>query len=185
MCLLSKFHEALSNDKDRAGYALEEIQQLYTIERTAKEANLTGAALTAYHKKHAVPILEGMEQWMKKAYNEVLPKSAIGKALEYSLIRWKELSLYAGDGMLHIDNNPVENSIRPVVLGRKNYLFAGSHDAAQRAAIFYSLFATCKLHGVNPYDWLKYVLDNLIYYKPGTLIELLPQNFKNIQKQAL
>jgi transposase len=179
-----KFHEALSNDKDRAGYALEQIQQLYAIERTAKEANLTGAALTAYRKKHAVPILEGMEQWMKKAYTEVLPKSAIGKALEYALLRWKELSLYAGDGMLHIDNNPVENSIRPVALGRKNYLFAGSHDAAQRAAIFYSLFATCKLHGVNPY-WLKYVLDNLIYYKPSTLIELLPQHFKNIQKKAL
>jgi hypothetical protein len=64
-------------------------------------------------------------------------------------------------------------------------LFAGSHDAAQRAAIFYSLFATCKLHGVTPYDWLKYVLDNLIYYKLSSLNELLPQHFKNIQKQAL
>jgi hypothetical protein len=86
---------------------------------------------------------------------------------------------------LHIDHNPVEHSIRPVALGRQNYRFAVSHDAAQRAAIFYSLFATCKLHGVNPYDWLKYVLDNLIYYKPSTLIELLPQNFKNIQKKAI
>jgi hypothetical protein len=64
-------------------------------------------------------------------------------------------------------------------------LFAGRHDAAQRAAIVYSWFATCKLHGVNPYDWLKYVLDNLIYYKPSTLTELLPQHFKNIQNQAL
>jgi hypothetical protein len=63
-------------------------------------------------------------------------------------------------------------------------LFAGSHDAAQKAAIFYSLFATCKLHGVNPYDWLKYVLDNLIYYKPSTLTELLPQHIKNIHKQS-
>jgi transposase len=179
-----KFHEALSNDKDRASYAMEQIQQLYAIERTAKEAGITGAALTAYRKEHAVPILESMEQWMKKAYLEVLPKSAIGKALEYSLLRWKELSLYASDGMLHLDNNPVENSIRPVAIGRKNYLFAGSHDAAQRAAIFYSLFATCKLHGVNPYDWLKYVLDNLIYYKPTNLIELLPQHFTKIQQHT-
>ena len=87
--------------------------------------------------------------------------------------------------MLHLDNNPVENSIRPVAIGRKNYLFTGSHDAAQRAAIFYSLFATCKLHGVNPYDWLKYVLDNLIYYKPTNLIELLPQYFTAIKQRTL
>lgn len=180
-----KFHEALSNDRDRAGYALEQIQKLYAIERTAKEEGIIGPSLTAYRREHAVPLLEGMERWMKQAYTEVLPKSAIGKALEYSLVRWKELSLYAGNGLLHLDNNPVENSIRPVALGRKNYLFAGSHDAAQRAAIFYSLFATCKLHGVNPYDWLKYILDNLIYYKPSNLKELLPQNFKNIQKETL
>jgi hypothetical protein len=180
-----KFHEALSNDKDRAGHALEQIQQLYAIERTAKGEGIIGDALTAYRKEHAVPLLEGMEQWMKQAYTEVLPKSAIGKALEYALIRWKELSLYASNGLLHLDNNPVENSIRPVALGRKNYLFAGSHDAAQRAAQFYSLFATCKLHSVNPYDWLKYVLDNLIHYKPSILIELLPQHVKNIQKDTL
>ena len=174
-----KFHDALSNDKERASYALEQIQQLYAIERKAREQSLGTGDLTQYRQQHAMPILENLGKWMKQAYMEVLPKSTIGKALEYSVKRWDELSLYATNGLLNIDNNPVENSIRPVAVGRKNYLFAGSHDAAQRAAIFYSLFATCKTHGVNPYDWLKDVLDKLAYWKTNALEELLPQNWKD------
>ena len=90
---------------------------------------------------------------MKQAYTEVLPKSVIGKALAYSITRWDALSLYTTDGKLNIDNNPVENAIRPVAIGRKNYLFAGSHEAAQRSAMLYSLLGTCKLHGINPFTW--------------------------------
>jgi hypothetical protein len=115
---------------------------------------------------------------MKEQYMQVLPQSTIGKALEYSIKRWDELCLYATNGMLNIDNNPVENSIRPVAIGRKNYLFAGSHDAAQRGAIFYSLFATCKTNGINPYNWLKDVLDKLAFWKTNAMEELLPQNWK-------
>jgi hypothetical protein len=156
---------------------LEQIQQLYVIERYAKENTLGGDALTQYRKEHALPILQNLRSWMKKAYMEVLPKSAIGKAIAYSIERWDALSLYATNGMLHIDNNPVENSIRPVAIGRKNYLFAGSHAAAERAAIFYSLFATCKVHHVNPYDWLKDVLDKLATITLDQLDELLPKNW--------
>lgn len=172
-----KFHEALSNDKGRASYALSQIQQLYAIERTAREQQIHGDALTQYRQLYAIPILQSLGAWMRQAYTEVLPKSAIGKALAYSIQRWDGLSLYATNGLLHIDNNPIENSIRPVVLGRKNYLFAGSHAAAERATIFYSLFATCKVHGVNPYDWLKDVLDKIAYWKTSVLDELLPQNW--------
>jgi transposase len=172
-----KFHEALSNDKDRATYALEQIQQLYAIEKNARNEGITANALTQYRKGHATPILNSLGKWMKEQYMQVLPQSTIGKALEYSIKRWDELCLYATNGMLNIDNNPVENSIRPVAIGRKNYLFAGSHDAAQRAAIFYSLFATCKNHVVNPYNWLKDVLDKLAYWKTNALEELLPQNW--------
>ncbi len=173
-----KFHEALSNNKDRAGYALEQIQKLYAIEREARETGITDNALTQHRLQHAAPVLKSLGKWMKQSYMQVLPKSAIGKALEYSITRWDALSLYATNGLLNIDNNPVENSIRPVAVGRKNYLFAGSHDAAQRAAIFYSLFATCKTHGVNPYDWLKDVLDKLAYCKTNALKALLPQSWK-------
>jgi transposase len=174
-----KFHEALTNDKVRAEYALQQIQQLYAIERQAKVNNTNGVALTQYRQQNAVPILNALENWMKKACEEVLPSSTIAKALNYCIKRWDALSLYATNGILNIDNNPVENSIRPVALGRKNYLFAGSHSAAERAAIFYSLFATCKVHDVNPYNWLKDVLDKMPYWKPSALKELLPQNWKN------
>jgi hypothetical protein len=84
-----------------------------------------------------------------------------------------------------LDNNQAENSIRLVAPCRKKYLFAGSHDAAQRAAPLYSLFATCKLHSVHPYDWLKYIWDSLINCKPSTQIELLSQQVKNRQKDTL
>jgi len=104
---------------------------------------------------------------------EVLPKSAIGKALAYSIERWEQLMIYTTDGKLNIDNNPVERAIRPVAIGRKNYLFAGSHEAAQRSAMLYSLMGTCKLHGVNPFDWLKNVLEIITAHPINRIQELL------------
>jgi transposase len=177
-----KFSEARQNDKDRAEYALAEIQKLYAIERHAAQEALDVEALTAYRQQHALPVLEQLFAWMHKAYTEVLPKSAIGQALAYSIQRKQSLSLYAYQGLLNIDNNPVENSIRPVAIGRKNYLFAGSHAAAQRAAVFYSLLATCKVHAVNPYTWLADILDRINAYKQSRIQELLPQHWKP-QKQ--
>ncbi len=105
-------------------------------------------------------MLESLGKWMKETYIKTLPKSAIGKAFGYSIARWTELMLYATDGK-NIDNNPVENSIRPVAIGRKNYLFAGSHEAAKRSAMLYPLMGTCKLHGINPFIWLRDVLQRI------------------------
>ena len=173
-----KFNEALSNDKDRATYALAEIQKLYAIERHLSDHAITGGEKLQYRQQQAVPLLKQLGTWMQKAYIEVLPGSAIGKAIFYSLNRWDKLSLYATSAILNIDNNPVENSIRPVAVGRKNYLFAGSHAAAQRAAMFYSLLATCKNYQVNPYNWLHDVLDRIAEYPINRLKELLPQNWK-------
>src|SRR5665811_2130763 len=90
-----------------------------------------------------------------------------------------ELSNYLYDGRLEPDNNLVENAIRPVALGRKNYLFAGSHKAAQRAAMVYSFFAICKKHSVNPYEWLKYTLQNIMTINHKNIRDLYPQNYKN------
>ena len=98
----------------------------------------------------------------------------IGTAINYSLKRWEKLMLYASDGMLEIDNNLVENSIRLVALGKKNYLFAGSHHAAQIAAMIYSLLGTCKLQCVEPFQWLKNVFEVLPDWKANRLEELLP-----------
>ena len=116
--------------------------------------------------------------WIHAEAKKVLPKSQIGKAMAYSAHRWEALSGYLHDGLLEIDNNLVENAIRPVALGRKNYLFAGSHKGAQRAAMVYSFFAICKMHGVNPYQWLKYVLENMMRTKYNDVPVLYPQNFK-------
>ena len=169
-----KFYEARNNDADRSAYVLEQIQQLYALERKASEGQLNAEQTLEMRRKESVPILEALGKWMKKAYTEVLPKSTIGKALAYSIQRWPELMIYTTDGKLNIDNNPVENSIRPVALGRKNYLFAGSHEAAQRSAMLYSLLGTCKLHGLNPFSWLKDVLERIATYPINKIAELLP-----------
>jgi transposase len=130
-------------------------------------------------QQQSVPILEALGKWMQQAYMEVLPKSAIAKALAYSIERWEQLMIYTTDGKLNIDNNPVERAIRQVALGRKNYLFAGSHEAAQRSAMLYSLMGTCKLHGVNPFDWLKSVLQTIASHPINKIQDLLPYNWKD------
>lgn len=110
----------------------------------------------------------------------VLPKSQIGKAFTYSQSRWDSLSAYLYEGNLQIDNNLIENTIRPVALGRKNYLFAGSHGAAQRAAMAYTFFANCKKNDVNPYQWLKYVLENIQSINHKNITDLYPHNYKKL-----
>jgi hypothetical protein len=114
---------------------------------------------------------------MKLQYAEVLHKSIIGEALTYSNKRWNRLMIYTQNGRLNIDNNPVENSIRPVALGRKNYLFARSHEAAKRSVMLYSLLGTCKMHNIEPTTWLKEVL-KIIPTHPINKLDLLPQNWK-------
>ena len=168
------FHDALDNDRERAQYALEQIQKLYVIERICKETALNFAEIRQVRQQKSVPILEALGKWMKEQYVQTTPKSAIGKALAYSIERWQRLSVYAQNGMLNIDNNPVENSIRPVALGRKNYLFAGSHEAAKRSAMLYSLLGTCKMHNIEPYQWLKNTLEKIAIHPINKINELLP-----------
>jgi transposase len=171
-----KFYEAQGNDRNRAQYCLQQIQLLYEIERKAKD--LSADERQQLRNQEAVPILQSLGCWMKQAYTEVLPKSVIGKALGYSIERWGALSLYTTNGKLNIDNNPVENAIRPVAIGRKNYLFAGSHEAAQRSAMLYSLLGTCKLHRVNPFDWLKDVLCRIGKHPINRVGDLLPNHWQ-------
>lgn len=173
-----KFSEALQNDKFRSEYVLQYMQQLYEIEEHARHSKLSFEEIYQLRQQKAVPILEHLGKWMKEAYVQVTPKSSIGKALAYSIERWEALSLYTSNGMLHIDNNPVENSIRPVAIGRKNYLFAGSHAAAQQSAMIYSLLGTCKMHKINPWEWLKDVLTRLPDHPINKIAELLPHNWK-------
>lgn len=175
-----KFFDALSNDQPRAQYALGLFQELYAIERRIKEDGLPQEAIVTMRQQHALPVLQTLKTWMEKEYPAiVVKKSPIAQAMAYFLPRWEKLSIYTRDARLNIDNNLVENAIRPVALGRKNYLFAGSHEAAQRAAMVYSLLATCKLHHINPYYWLRDVLEHMHLYKTENIESLLPNNWRN------
>ncbi|SCC64418.1 IS66 C-terminal element, partial [Chitinophaga costaii] len=174
-----KFYDALLNDEARATYALEQIQLLYTIERSAREAGMTAQEVLVLRQRVAVPVLQALKEWMVKTYQEVTPASVIGKALAYTLKLWDGLTAYATDGKLNIDNNQVENAIRPVAVGRKNYLFAGSHEAAQRSAMLYSLLGTCKLHRINPFEWMKDVLQRIGTYPVNQISNLLPYQWRS------
>lgn len=168
------FDQALDNDRTRSEHALALIRELYAIERTAKEQNLSPAEIKTLRQQKSIPTLEQFEKWLKDEIVQVLPASAIGKAMAYTLKLWPRLIRYIEDGRLKIDNNLIENSIRPVALGRKNYLFAGSHDAAQNAAMMYSFFATCKINGIEPFNWLKETLSIIADHPANRLEELLP-----------
>lgn len=172
-----KFFEALEYDKYYGQILLSQIQSLYKIEAWCRDHHYTPEQIKAYRAQYAVPILENMHCNMQEFLTKTLPKSPLGKAIIYTLKRWEKLRLYTSDGILQIDNNLVENSIRPVALGRKNYLFAGSHERAQDAAMLYSLFATCRLHNVNPEQWLTYLFNNISNTTQDKLHLLLPQNY--------
>ena len=168
------FDQAIDKDEQRATDALKLIQQLYAVERKAKEADMDFDQRYQLRQQESVPILEEFHQWLIKNMAEVLPKSAIGKAIAYSLKLWPRLIRYTEDGNWSIDNNMVENSIRPVALGRKNYLFAGSHQAAQYAAMLYSFLGTCKMNELEPFAWLREVLYKIPDAKMSQLHRLLP-----------
>ncbi len=142
-----KFEHAKDNDPERAKQALLLFQKLYAVERKAKESQMDFEQIKALRQAEAVSVLNEMVAWLKEHLYQVLPKSTIGEAIAYTLKLWPRLKRYVEDGHFRIDNNLIENSIRPVALGRKNYLFAGSHHGAQQAAIVYSLLATCKING--------------------------------------
>lgn len=179
-----EFEKALDNDKPRAEKALLLVQKLYAVERKAKEENLPAEAIKDLRLSNSLQTINELGKWIFEEIKKTLPKSQIGKAMAYTYARWDALSTYLYDGNLQIDNNLVENAIRPLALGRKNYLFAGSHDAAQRAAMIYSFFAICKKHEVNPYNWLKYTLENIQSINHKNLKDLYPQNYKKIAEQS-
>lgn len=169
-----KFEHAIDNDYDRATYALKLIQLLYAIEQKVRDNELNFEQIKELRHKEAIPILIEMEVWLKQEIYNVLPQSAIGKAFAYTLNLWERLKRYTDDGRFQIDNNLIENSIRPVALGRKNYLFAGSHEAAQQAAILYSFFACCKINNIEPFNWLNNTLTKIQDYPAKNIQELLP-----------
>jgi transposase len=172
------FEKALDNDKRRAEQALTLFQKLYDVERECRMSGVSAEERKEIREKRSIPILKKIKSFLSENKSIVPPKSAIGKAIHYTANIWPNLERYVEDGRYEIDNNMIENTIRPLALGRKNYLFAGSHKAAQRAAMMYSFFATCKTNDVDPYVWLNDVLTRIQDHKANRLHELLPANWK-------
>jgi len=173
------FDKSLLNDKARSEDMLSQIQRLYKTEAFARNNHYSHEERYNLRQSESVPILDEMKAWLNKQSLQVLPKSAIGKAIGYMLGRWKYLRRYVEDGRFEIDNNLIENAIRPVALGRKNYLFAGSHNGAKRSALIYTLVANAKLQGLEPFAYMRNVLSRIADYPYKELADLLPVNWKN------
>lgn len=158
------FVEAYEAKDMRAKAALDFYRELYQIEAEARAANLSGAALVSWRQEKSKPVMRKFYAWLNerraKSYGA---GSAFDKAVNYALKHWPKLVLFLGDAEIPLDNNPVENAIRPFVVGRKNWLIAGSPRGADAACLFYSLIETARLHGHEPYWYLRRLFDALPY----------------------
>lgn len=173
-----EFVEAKSNDANRAETAISFIKILYHVEEEARTLQLDHQQRLELRQRKARDIFQRFNTWLDEQATQVLPQSRIGKAIQYARNRMPNMERYLNDGKIEIDTHLVENAIRPVAIGRKNYLFAGSHEGAQRSAIAYTFFAACQQHGINHQVWLPDVL-NRLYLTPVNQIEqFLPQFWK-------
>ncbi|MFN0314946.1 MAG: IS66 family transposase [Burkholderiales bacterium] len=155
-----------------AAEALARIAQLYVLEAQAKACSIEDRA--ALRAEQSAPRLKALREWLIQTRGSVAEGSATARAIDYSLKRWEALARYATRGDLPIDNNPVENAIRPIVVGKKNWLFTGSERAGKRAAAIQSLLATAKLNGLDPAAWLRDTLEKLPTWPNSRIDELLP-----------
>lgn len=161
-----------ANASPIAAEALRRIAQLYAIEQQA--STLNAEERLQLRQEQAAPLLSDWHVWLLAMQKTVAAGSGTAKAIDYTLKRWPALLRYAGSGLLPIDNNPVENAIRPIAVGKKNWLFAGSERAGRRAAAIQSLLATARLNGLEPLRWLSDTLEKLPAYPNSQLDSLLP-----------
>ncbi|MCA8838288.1 MAG: IS66 family transposase, partial [Proteobacteria bacterium] len=165
----------------KADWAINHIRKLYRIESEIKDKS--PAEKQAQRLEKAKPLLDQLKAWLDKSALQVPPKSAVGKAIAYSLGQWSKLERYIEDGNLQIDNNRAERAIKPFVIGRKNWLFSNTASGAQASAILYSLIETAKANGLMPFDYLQHLLEELPK-NPQDIDQLLPWNVdlsKNIK----
>ncbi len=173
--------QALDENRPMAEHGLKEIQHLYKIEHMCDDAQMSFDERKTKRQELSKPIMEAMKLWMETEGVKYSESSLIGKAITYAYTRWDNMMRYLDDGRLLLDNNLAENEIRPVTLGRKNYLFCGNHEAAQNMAIVCSLLATCRNHDVNPRDYLNDVISQMPYHTKASyeeLLQLLPHKWK-------
>lgn len=166
------FDLQVSGSHPSAEEALRRIGKLYAVEEESRDMDHVTRA--EHRQQNSLPILADMHDWLIHLRLATADGSGLARAIDYSLNRWPSLIRYAQTGNLPIDNNPVENAIRPIALGKKNWLFAGSERAGKRAAAIQSLFATAKLNGIEPAAWLKDTLEKVPVWTMRRIDELLP-----------
>jgi transposase len=180
-----KFVDILSYDPHSlATTVVDWIGDLYAIERRAKKANLTDEQRRWLRKNQSKPILKKIRRWLKQYYPHVVPKSALGQAMAYAINNWRALTRFLEDGALEIDNNRSERKIKTIVMGRKNHLFVGSEEGGKAAAIIYSVIETCRQNEVDPFLYLKDVLERVSTHPNSRIDELLPANWKKLYGTA-
>jgi transposase len=172
-----KFEYAMDSDPVRAARMMVLWGRLYDIERRAKDNKYDSAQLLAARQKDSLAVFDEIKAVLNEYKDQVLPKSPMGKAIIYTLNQWDALIRYTSDPMLSIDNNLSERTLRMVVIGRKNYLFAGSEAGAKRAAIIYSLVASCKLNGHDPFAYFSDVLSKINTWPADNIDHLLPNSW--------
>jgi transposase len=172
-----KFHEALQTAPGPAVVVLKAISEMYKVEHQARDEGLDPQAVRALRQQKTLPILDDLEAYLRVLLPEVLPKSPIGKAVQYALARWPALKVFAGDGRVPIDNNSAERAMRKIAVGRKNWLFTGSVAGGERAAVIYSLIETCSRHGINPREYLTDVLQRVGNHPQSRVAELTPRGW--------
>jgi transposase len=165
------------NPKSLADQALDYIGKLYKIEKQARRQKLDADQIYRLRQQEARPLLDQFKDWLEATQPLTPPKGLLGQAISYTLANWEKLIIYLQDGRLRPDNNLVENAIRPFVVGRKNWLFAGSPDGARASATFFTLIETAKANGMDPYAYLRYIFENLpLATSEQDLQDLLPQH---------
>jgi hypothetical protein len=172
-----KHRSKRANPKSFADEALDYIGKLYAIEKEARRRELNPDQIQQLRQEKSKPILDKFKIWLEAKQPLTPPKGLLGQAINYTLTNWKKLIIYIEDGRLRPDNNLVENAIRPYVVGRKNWLFAGSPDGAAASATFFSLIETAKANGLEPYAYLRHIFEKLpLVQDDQDIKDLLPQN---------
>jgi hypothetical protein len=170
-----KFIECEKICSKEATTVLQIIGELYRLENKWKA--LDPPERLEQREEFSKPVMLKLETYLRALRERTLPRSPLMEAINYTLNQWDSIEGILSDGRYQLDNNPIEREMRPIAIGRKNYLFAGSHDGARRAAVIYSLLGTAKLHKVNPYEWLKNVFQVMQDYPVNRIHELLPHNW--------
>ena len=168
-----KFVEARTNNAAKASEALAYIRTLYAVEKEILDEQLVGDAMVSRRQTRAGPIVRKLGDWLEVEQRSALPKSPFGQAVSYAINQWSTLDRYLGDARFTIDNNVAERAVRPLAVGRKNWLFVGGDGGLPSASVLISLCASAKRHGVNPWSYLSDVLTQLSA-KPADVTNLLP-----------